>query len=204
MSDNAVAFIVDDIAVNRELLESLVASVGIEAASFASAREFLDGFDRDRIGCILLDVRMPNMSGLELQKELARQRVDLPVIIVTAHSDVHMAIQAMKAGAFDFVEKPFNKQQVLDLVQRAIEVSRSQRTAAAELNKIRSRHEQLTERELDVLNLIMDGQLNKQIAHELGISQRTVEVHRANVMEKMGAKSLADLVKQIMYLRSST
>lgn len=203
MSDNAVAFIVDDIAVNRELLESLVASVGIEAASFASAREFLDGFDRDRIGCILLDVRMPNMSGLELQKELARQRVDLPVIIVTAHSDVHMAIQAMKAGAFDFMEKPFNNQQVLDLVQRGIEVSRSQRTAAAELNQIRSRHEQLTERELDVLNLIMNGQMNKQIAHELGISQRTIEVHRANVMEKMGAKSLADLVKQIMYLWSS-
>ena len=195
------AHIVDDLEANRVLLESLMKSVGIQAGSYSSALEFLGSFDADQPGCLLLDVRMPEMSGLELQQELNERGIDVPVIIVTAHSDVHIAIQAMKSGAFDFVEKPINNQHVLDLVNRGFQLSKTRLTQRLEIAEIRRRHDQLSQRECEVLGQMMDGQLNKQIAHTLGISQRTVEVHRANVMDKMQAPSLADLVKQVMRLR---
>lgn len=198
MMDKPTVFVVDDDQVNRDLLQCLMESVDLAVETFASAREFLDAFQPDRCGCLLLDVRMPGMSGIELQKELAHRRIDLPVIIVTAHSNVQMAVGAMKKGAFDFIEKPFNNQQLLDLVQKAMKEDVSlagERSRKAEIDK---RLSLLTPRERQVLDQITAGKPNKQIAHELGIGQRTVEVHRARVMKKIQAKSLADLMKMVI------
>ena len=191
-------FVVDDDQSNRDLLQCLMESVDLAIETFVSAREFLDAFQPGRCGCLLLDVRMPGMSGIELQKELADRRIDLPVIIVTGHSNVQMAVSAMKKGAFDFIEKPFNNQQLLDLVQKAMKEDVSlagERSRKAEIDK---RLSLLTPRERQVLDQITAGKPNKQIAHELGIGQRTVEVHRARVMKKIQAKSLADLMKMVI------
>lgn len=198
MMDKPTVFVVDDDQVNRDLLQCLMESVDLAVETFASAREFLDAFQPGRCGCLLLDVRMPGMSGIELQKELAHRRIDLPVIIVTGHSNVQMAVGAMKKGAFDFIEKPFNNQQLLDLVQKAMKEDVSlagERSRKAEIDK---RLSLLTPRERQVLDQITAGKPNKQIAHELGIGQRTVEVHRARVMKKIQAKSLADLMKMVI------
>jgi two-component system, LuxR family, response regulator FixJ len=199
----AVAYIVDDIEMNRDLLESLMRSVGIATRSYGSARAFLDEVQSEEPGCVLLDIRMPEMSGLDVQKVLNERGVPLPVIIVTAHGDVPVAIQAMKEGAYEFIEKPINNQQVLDVVQRAFRICAKRLEERVELDGIRGRYQTLSPRESEVLDAMVEGRLNKQIAFDLGISQRTVEVHRANVMEKMGAGSLAELVRKVITLRQS-
>lgn len=199
----AVAYIVDDIEMNRDLLESLMRSVGIATRSYGSARAFLDEVQSEEPGCVLLDIRMPEMSGLDVQKVLNERGVPLPVIIVTAHGDVPVAIQAMKEGAYEFIEKPINNQQVLDVVQRAFRICAKRLEERVELDGIRGRYQTLSPRESEVLDAMVEGRLNKQIAFDLGISQRTVEVRRANVMEKMGAGSLAELVRKVITLRQS-
>ena len=198
MSKKPTVFVVDDEQANRDLLQRLMVSVDLAVETYPSAREFLAAFQPDRRGCLLLDVRMPGLSGIELQKELAERRIDLPVIIVTGHSDVRMAVNAMKRGAFDFIEKPVNNQHLLDLVQKAMKEDvrlARERSRKAEFDK---RLSHLTPRERQVLDLICAGKPNKQIAHGLGISKRTVEVHRARVMKKIKAKSLPDLMKMVI------
>lgn len=194
-TDGPCAYVVDDIELNREMMAGLLGSAGIEARSFASARQFLEAFSPDRPGCILLDIRMPGMSGLDLQAELNQRGVVLPVVMITAHADVPIAIQAMREGAYEFIEKPVDNEHLLDVVRRAFEASVGRLREQAERASVRSRYETLSAREVQVLDAMVDGRLNKQIAYDLGISQRTVEVHRANVMEKMQARSLAELVR---------
>lgn len=189
------AYVVDDIELNREMISGLLESDGIQTRVFGSAREFLDGFDARQPGCILLDIRMPGMSGLDLQAELNRRGVVVPVVIISAHADVPVAIQAMREGAYEFIEKPVEKAHLLDVVHRAFALCGDRLRDQAEVESVRARYDILSAREAQVLHAMVDGRLNKQIAHDLGISQRTVEVHRANVMEKMQAGSLAELVR---------
>lgn len=188
-------FVVDDDDAMRESLEFLLGSVGVEARPFASASEFLEFYRPEMGGCLLLDVRMPGMGGLELQERLRALGYKIPVVIMTAYADVPMAVRAMQAGALDFIEKPFNDQQLLDRVHKALEQEHTLRNEQAEQAPIRSRFEQLTPRESEILKLVVEGYLNKQIASELGLSIKTVEQHRARVMEKTEAGSLADLVR---------
>ena len=197
-------YVVEDDDSSRALLQDLFTSVDLSVETFASAGEFLDILPLCRRGCIILDVRMPGMSGLELQQELARRSATLPVIIVTAHGDTAMAVRAMKAGAFDFIEKPIDNQALLDTVQKALLQSAKDAVKKAAYAEIMEKLDTLTQRESDVLGLIIDGELNKQIAFKLNISQRTVEVHRSNVMEKMEAKSPADLVRMVMTVKRLT
>lgn len=195
-----IVYVVEDDQTSRQLLHDLFASVDLTVKSFASGDAFLEFGEVSEPGCILLDVRMPGISGLDLQTELEKTDMDLPIIFVTAHGDTQMAVRAMKTGAFDFVEKPINNQVLLDSVNKALSESQhrvNEKLASAE---IRERIGQLTPREHDVLNMIKDGKLNKQIAFDLGITQRTVEVHRARVMEKMQAKTVADLLRAVMSL----
>jgi len=194
------AYVVDDIELNREMTAGLLSSAGIEASSYPSAQRFLGAFDPRRPGCLLLDIRMPGMSGLELQAELNRRGVVLPVVMITAHADVPVAIQAMREGAYEFIEKPVDNRHLLHVVRRAFEVSVARLRDQSERDSIRHRYETLSARELQVLDAMVDGRLNKQIAYDLGISQRTVEVHRSNVMEKMRAQSLAELVRMTIRL----
>lgn len=199
-TDRPCAYVVDDILLNREMMVGLLSSADIQAVSFASAREFLDAFNPDRPGCILLDIRMPGMSGLDLQAELNQRGVVVPVVMITAHADVPIAIQAMREGAYEFIEKPVDNDHLLEVVGRAFESSENRLRDQAERSVVRSRYETLSAREVQVLQAMVDGRLNKQIAFDLGISQRTVEVHRANVMEKMQARSLAELVRMTIRL----
>lgn len=199
MSD-ATVFIVDDDQEVREALVLLMESVGLEVKSFDSAQNFLDSFDASVPGCIITDVRMPGMSGLELQKKLKEQKMHPPVIIITGHGDIPMAVDAMQEGALDFIEKPFNDQRLLDSVHRAIESDAADRGQATQIAEIRERVESLTKREMEVMNLITQGKRNKIIADELCVSQSTVEAHRAKVMEKMQANTLSDLMRMVLSL----
>jgi FixJ family two-component response regulator len=193
-----VVFIVDDDEAVRGSLRLLLKSVGLTPNAMGSAREFLTRYDSTQPGCLVLDVRMPEMSGLELQEQLNLQGAVIPVIFITGHGDVPMAVEAMQAGAFDFLQKPFRDQDLIDRIQRALEKDRSNRTALTERNTIRERLESLTPREREVLTMVTSGKANKVMASDLGVSQRTVEIHRARVMEKMGAGSLAQLVRMVM------
>jgi two-component system, LuxR family, response regulator FixJ len=195
-----VVFIVDDDAAVRNSLRLLIKSIGLVPTVLESAREFLDNYDPAQPGCMVLDVRMPGMSGLELQEQLNRLGAVIPVIFITGHGDVAMAVEAMQAGAFDFLQKPFRDQDLIDRIQRALEKDRANRAVLAERSLIRQRLELLTPREREVLDLVTDGKANKVMAADLGVSQRTVEIHRARVMEKMGAASLAHLVRMMMDL----
>ena len=195
-----LGYVVDDIELNREMLAGLLHGAGIEARVFDSARRFLADFDPTAAGCILLDIRMPGMSGLEMLEELNARGVVVPVVMITAHADVPVAIQAMREGAYEFIEKPFDARHLLDVVRRAFLVCAERLHERAERDSIRERFATLSAREVQVLQAMVDGRLNKQIAHDLAISQRTVEVHRANVMEKMKARSLADLVRTAIRL----
>jgi two-component system response regulator FixJ len=195
-----VVFIVDDDEAVRSSLGLLLKSVGLVPAALGSAHEFLDKFDAAQPGCLVLDVRMPGMSGLELQEKLNLQGAIVPVIFITGHGDVPMAVEAMQAGAFDFLQKPFRDQDLIDRIQRALHRDRTNRAALNERSLIRERLESLTPREREVLALVTSGKPNKIMAADLGVSQRTVEIHRARVMEKMGASSLAQLVRMIMDL----
>lgn len=196
MTPDPVVFIVDDDRAVREALRWLIASVSLESREFPSAQAFLDAYVPGIPGCLLLDVRMAGMSGLELQEVLAARAVALPVIIITGHGDVRMAVHAMKAGAFDFIEKPFNNQTLLERVQKAVARSVRAERQRARQAEVLNRWQRLTPRERQVLEMVVAGETNKVIAGRLGISDKTVEAHRAKVMRKMKAKSLADLMKK--------
>jgi FixJ family two-component response regulator len=191
-------FIVDDDQEVREALELLMSSIGLEAETYGSAREFLDRFDPERTGCLVLDIRMKGMSGLELQQRLHEHPLHPPIVVITGHGDVPMAVRAVKGGAVDFIEKPFNDQILLDAVHRAIEQDAEQRGRVSQLAEIRARLGRLTPREREILDLVIAGHRNKVIAIDLGISQSTVEAHRARVMEKMQARSLSDLMRMML------
>ena len=195
-----VVFIVDDDEAVRSSLRLLLKSVGLVPSALASAREFLDKYDPAQPGCLVLDVRMPEMSGLELQEQLNLKGAVLPVIFITGHGDVPMAVEAMQAGACDFLQKPFRDQDLIDRIQRALDKDRTNRAALNERTLIRERLQSLTPREREVLAMVTSGKANKIMAADLGVSQRTIEIHRARVMEKMSAASLAQLVRMVMDL----
>jgi FixJ family two-component response regulator len=191
---------VDDDEAVRSSTKLLLKSVGLPAVTFSSAQEFLDNYDPLQPGCVVLDVRMPLMSGLELQQLLNMRGAIIPVIFITGHGDIPMAVEAMQHGAFDFLQKPFRDQDLLDRVQKALEKDRVNRVQLREKTRIQERRESLTPREREILELMTRGKPNKVMAADLGVSQRTVEIHRARVMEKMGASSLAQLVRMVMDL----
>ena len=195
-----MVFIVDDDAAVRSSLRLLVKSVGLSAAVFTSAQEFLSSYDTRQPGCLVLDVRMPGMSGLELQQQLNLRGAVIPVIFITGHGDIPMAVEAMQHGAFDFLQKPFRDQELIDRIQRALEKDRENRAALGQRARIRERLDSLTPREREVLALVTSGKANKVMAADLGLSQRTVEIHRAHVMEKMAASSIAQLVRMVLDL----
>ena len=196
MTDQAapMVFIVDDDASLREALTNLFASVGLAARVFASGADFLRTKAYDGPSCLVLDVRLPGLSGLDLQTELAKADMLVPIIFVTGHGDIPMSVRAMKAGAVEFLTKPIHDQHLLDAVQRALEQDRARREEQKAVGDLRARFEALTAREQEVMAFVVAGQLNKQIAHTLGVSEITVKVHRANAMRKVGAGSLAELV----------
>ena len=191
-------FIVDDDQEVREAIQLLMESVGVTAVSFASAQAYLEQLDCDRPGCLVLDVRMKGMSGLDLQERLAQEPLHPPIIIITGHGDVPMAVRAVKAGAVDFIEKPFNDQTLLDAVHRAFDQDARNRGQALRIADIQERLARLTPREREILDQVIGGKRNKMIAADLGISQSTVEAHRARVMEKLEARSLSDLMRMMM------
>jgi len=193
--DQPTVFIVDDDVAVCDALGLLVESVGLKAERYTSAHAFLHAYDPVRPGCLVLDVRMPGMSGLELQDELNRRGQRIPVIILTGHGDMQMAVRAMKGGAVDCLAKPFNDQELLDRIHQAIAVDKKERRERVINNEIAERIGLLTDREREVMNRVVRGMTNQMIAEELGITKKTVDAHRARVMEKTQAKSLADLVQ---------
>jgi len=195
-----VVYIVDDDDGMRRALGVLMTTVGYQPAAFAGPREFLAKHDPSQPSCLVLDVRMPEMSGLELQQHLNRSGSMLPVILVSGHGDIPMAVQAMKDGAFDFLQKPFRDQELLDRINGALKLDAENRASTDRLADLKQRSDSLTPREREVMALVVDGKANKVIAIDLGLSERTVEIHRANVMEKMGARSVAHLVKMHLML----
>ncbi len=193
-------YIVDDDDAVRNSLRLLLKSVGLTAVALPTAQEFLSTYDPQQPGCLILDVRMPGMSGRELQQQLNVRGAVIPVIFITGHGDIPMAVEAMQHGAFDFLQKPFRDQDLIDRIQRALAKDRTNRAELTERSRVRERFESLTPREREVLALVTSGKPNKVMAAELGVSQRTVEIHRARVMEKMHASSLAQLVRMMMDL----
>ena len=197
MADDIV-YVVDDDPPVRAALEMLIRSQQLAVESFPNAAAFLDSFKPGQPGCLVLDIRMPGMSGLDLQTELERRGSDLPIIFLTGHGDIQMAVQALKAGAQDFLEKPFRDQTLLDCIHRALEEGRESRDKRERAEDVQRRVASLTPRENEVLQRIIEGQPNKVVASELSLSERTIEIHRSRVMSKMGARSLAQLVRLMM------
>jgi FixJ family two-component response regulator len=192
---DSVVFVVDDDSSVREAIKSLIRSVGLRVETFETAQEFLSSKRPDAPGCVVLDVRLPGISGLDLQRELAAHDINLPVIFITGHGDIPMSVRAMKAGALEFLTKPFRDQDLLDAIQQALERDRSARQHQTETTELRDRFNSLTSREREVMELVVSGLLNKQIAGELGTSEVTIKIHRSQAMKKMGAGSLAELVR---------
>lgn len=195
--NSAVVYVVDDDEAVRDSLKMLLESVDLPCQTFASARAFLEKHDPDQHCCLVADIRMPGMSGLDLQEELNRRSSTIPIVFITGHGDVPMAVDAMKSGALDFIQKPFRDQDLLDRINQALESDDERREDNRELAEIRSRIARLTARETEVMHRVVQGQANKVIALDLGVSQRTVEIHRARVMQKMAARSLAELVRMV-------
>ena len=195
VEDNPIVFIVDDDDSVRKSLARLITSVGLKVETFSSANAFLKRDAYDGPACLVLDIRMPGLSGLELQTELAKAERTLSIVFITSHGNITMSVQAIKAGAVDFLEKPFEEQDLLDAVHLAIQKDRATKEKLAELREIQERVESLTPREGEVFALVVTGMLNKQIAFEMGIGEKTIKVHRARVMQKMQAESFADLVR---------
>ncbi len=198
MATEPTVFIVDDDEAVRDSLMALLDAVGLKVEAYGSAKEFLNAYDAGRTGCVVLDVRMPGMSGLELQRKLAASQFPIPVVIITGHGDVPMAVEAMKAGAVDFIEKPFRQEVLLDSIRRSLETGGQERRGEFAATEVAARIALLTPRETEVLKRLVIGQPNKVIAFGLGISPRTVEIHRARVMEKMQARSLSHLVRMAL------
>lgn len=192
---NGIVFVIDDDASLRGALKALIRSVGLQVELFGSADEFLRRKPPRSPSCLVVDVRLPGISGLELQRQLSEENVSTPIIFITAHGDVPMSVRAMKAGAVEFLTKPFRNQDLLDAIQLAIESDRARRQRESEVALLRERFDSLTRREREILPLVLSGRRNKEIAEELGTSEITVKVHRASVMRKMEAESLVDLVK---------
>jgi len=199
---DATIHIIDDDPGMLEYLSTLVKTIEYKARTYHDANDFLDTYAEDGIGCLILDMRLPGISGLELQQQLAGKNIDLPVIMISGFGDVSTAVKAMKAGVLDFLEKPFKGQELLDLVQNAISKHKVDRTKNKKQNKTLERINSLTKREKEVMGLVVSGMINKDIAKNLEISIKTVEVHRANVMEKMGVTSVTDLVRMSLEVKN--
>ncbi|MBI2799808.1 MAG: response regulator transcription factor [Gammaproteobacteria bacterium] len=197
---SGTVFVVDDDEAVRDSVALLMRSVGLPAQTFKDARSFLDDYDPAQIGCLVLDVRMPRMSGLDLQRELKRRDWRLPVIFITGHGDVPMAVEAMRAGAVEFLQKPFNDDELIRRVNRALAIDASQRKLLHEVAELRQRYETLTVREREIAQRLASGAANKVLAIDLNLSERTVEVHRAHILEKMKARGVAQLAQQMLRL----
>jgi RNA polymerase sigma factor (sigma-70 family) len=193
----SVVFVVDDDPSVRRAIKLLLESIGLEVELFGSAQEFLPSGSTKGPSCLVLDVRLPGVSGLDFQRQLAEANINIPIIFISAHGDVPMTVRAMKAGAVEFLTKPFRDQDLLDAVQSALERDRARRQREAGIATVRERFESLSAREREVVAMVVSGMLNKQIAAKIGITENTVKVHRSRAMEKMQAKSLADLVKMV-------
>jgi RNA polymerase sigma factor (sigma-70 family) len=200
----AIVYVIDDDAQTRDALKNLMRSVGLHAEVFASAQDFLRSKRPDVPACLVLDVRLRGLSGLDLQKRMAEAKIEVPIIFITGYGDIPMTVQAMKAGAVEFLTKPFRNQELLDAIQQALERDRTTREQRAKNDELYDRYDSLTPREREVMTLVVAGLLNKQIAGELGTSETTVKNHRHQLMEKMGADSVAELVKMAYKLGIAT
>lgn len=201
-NETVLVHIVDDDESLRFALDSLFRSIGLETKTYGSAREFLDAKRDDRPGCLVLDIRLPGISGLEFQEQLSGHGVHLPAVMITGHGDIPMSVRAMKAGAVDFLPKPFRDQDMLDAVTAAIERDRKRRASDSDTAQVRDRFATLSPREQQVMMLVTTGKMNKQVAGDLGLSEITVKIHRGAAMRKMGARTLADLVRMADLLKS--